>query len=195
MAMKQKPKQATSRTKKSPSKKRAKPTSPASLVEGGTPRIHISVDKSRVVTLGGSPFRIEPPDTPRLLVTPQRTMRNPRLQFFWNGDLRYAEPCADTVSAVRYEYPIYAREIDQIRKVTRDNPDISITELQKRFEDSRIAKGADQRDWEIWREDFRKSSGSAKAKSHALTFLQRKLGLQRLTLKSYLKRGSKTSKP
>jgi len=115
-------------------------------------------------------------------------MRAPGLQYVRRGGTTIAQPCGNTISEVRAAYPIISREIDEIRKFVRVNPDVPLSKLQNAFRVSTIADGADARDWQIWQEDFKKKRGSAKAKSHALTFLERKTGLTRQTLKTYLRR-------
>ena len=109
-------------------------------------------------------------------------------EYVNRGNTRLAKTSNDTVPAVRSDYPIFSHEIDEVRKFVRVNRSVSVDGLQKAFESSRIAKAADEKDWRIWLEDFVQPRDSAKAKSHALTLLERKTGLTRSTIKTYLKR-------
>ena len=117
----------------------------------------------------------------------QRKRRAPGFEYVSRGNSIIAKTSNDTVSAVRAVYPIFGQELDEVRKYVRANRNVSLPELQKAFESSEIARAADDVDWQIWIEDFVQPRGSAKAKSHALTLLKRKTGLEISTIKTYLK--------
>lgn len=121
-------------------------------------------------------------------------LKAPKLEYVERGKSIVAKTCNDTQGVVQFYYPLFAREIDEVRKFVRINPDATPETLRDAFKSSSLAEGADEDDWQIWRDDFRQKSGSAKARSHALTFLKRKLGLEPDTIKTYFKRRKKKRK-
>jgi hypothetical protein len=111
----------------------------------------------------------------------------------------YALPCGDasnTVSAVWSSYNILSVELPQIySRVKETGGQIGGTELREQFQDSPLVAVTDEDDWNDWAQGFSpQNPQKGRPKSAALTFLERKMSLDRATIKSYLSLAKRASK-
>ncbi len=111
----------------------------------------------------------------------------------------YALPCGvdnNTVSAVLVSYDILSVELPQIySRVKETGGQIEATELRKQFQDSPLVAVTDEDDWNDWCQGFSPQNPQrGRPKSAALTFLERKMSLDRATIKSYLSLAKRASK-
>lgn len=115
-----------------------------------------------------------------------------------NGNT-YALPCGpdnSTITATQISYSILDAELSQFYShVKARGGHTSGAELRERFQDSPLTPVADESDWQAWAEGFSpKNPNRGRPKSAALTFLERKMSLDRGTIKSYLSRAKKVTK-
>ncbi len=151
------------------------------------PVLYAGANRAGIVTAAGSwPLTLE---TQR-----GKRGRSSPFQYRYRGDIKVAKTSADTVSAVTYEYSIVCSEMDELRKWVRATANPDADKAKAAFRKSTLLKGADDIDLGIFIDDFRKPKGSAKAKSHVLTYLARKTGLTVLTIKKYIKDGKRAAK-
>jgi hypothetical protein len=121
------------------------------------------------------------------------------IRFVRQGDRTVALPCEEdggmlgTVSAVTISYRVASIELSKVRSiVNQESGKINGAELRRQFSDSPLAQAADERDWDNWAKDFSPTNRQrGRPKGAALTFLERKTGLDRLTIKGYLSRSKK----
>jgi hypothetical protein len=113
----------------------------------------------------------------------------------------YALPCGDasasnTVSAVWNSYNILSVELPQIySRVKETGGQIEGTELREQFQDSPLVAVTDEDDWNDWAQGFSpQNPQKGRPKSAALTFLEKKMSLDRATIKSYLSLAKRPSK-
>jgi hypothetical protein len=108
----------------------------------------------------------------------------------------YALPCSpenSTVTATEISYAILCIELPQFcAYVKASGGQISGAELYEQFQDSPLAYVSDETDWDGWVESFSpENSQRGRPKGAALTFLERKMSIDRGTIKSYLSRAKK----
>jgi hypothetical protein len=110
-----------------------------------------------------------------------------------------ALPCGadnNTVSAVLVSYDMLSIELPQIySRVKETRGQLDGRELREQFQDSPLVAVTDEDDWNDWAQGFSPQNPQrGRPKSAALTFLERKMALDRGTIKSYLSRSKKASK-
>jgi hypothetical protein len=123
------------------------------------------------------------------------------VRFVRQGKFTVALPCGiggeifdnSTITAVGVSYDILSVELVKVYSIVKaKRGDIDGTELRKQFRRSPLAGVADGHDWDDWAEGFSpKNSQRGRPKGAALTFLERKMALERGTIKSYLSRSKK----
>jgi hypothetical protein len=123
------------------------------------------------------------------------------IRFVRDGKRTFALPCGDipendTVSAVKISYDILAVELSKVYTIVKERGGrITGAELGKQFSQSPLRGVADQGDWDSWAEGFSPENPQrGRPKGASLTFLERKMPLDRATIKSYLSRAKKSSK-
>jgi hypothetical protein len=123
------------------------------------------------------------------------------VRFERQGGKTFALPCGDgpdnsTVSAVKISHDILSVELSKVYSAVKEHRGkITGAQLRKQFPRSILQGIADQRDWEIWAEGFSPENPQrGRPKGAATTFLERKMPLERATLKSYRSRAKKASK-
>jgi hypothetical protein len=127
------------------------------------------------------------------------------VRFVRNGEYTVALPCgtgggifeSGTVTAVRISYDILSVELTKVYSIVKaKRGDIGGAELRKQFRRSPLTGVADGHDWDDWAGGFSpKNPQRGRPKSAALTFLERKMALDRGTIKSYLSRSKKHPTP
>jgi hypothetical protein len=124
------------------------------------------------------------------------------VRFVRQGDRTVALPCEKegemlgTVTAVTISYQIASKELSLVRSfVNQGGGKIKGPELLRQFAHSPLARAADQGDWDDWAKGFSPTNRErGRPKGVALTFLERKMGLTRETIKGYLSRSKKIPK-
>jgi hypothetical protein len=124
------------------------------------------------------------------------------VRFVRQGDRTVALPCEKdgemlgTQTAVTISYKIASTELSLVRSfVNQGRGKTNGPELLRQFADSPLARVADQGDWDDWAKDFCPTNRQrGRPKGVALTFLERKMGLDRTTIKGYLSRSKKIPK-
>ena len=123
------------------------------------------------------------------------------VKFMRQGEFTVALPCgtgagifeSSTITAVRVSYDILSVELLKVYSIVKaKRGEMDSAKLRKQFRSSPLAGVADGYDWNDWAEGFSpKNSQRGRPKGAALTFLERKMGLERGTIKSYLSRSKK----
>jgi hypothetical protein len=123
------------------------------------------------------------------------------VRFVREGVKTVALPCGNTpenntVSAVRVSYDILAVELTKVYTIVKGQRGrITGAQLRRQFPLSPLQGVADQEDWNTWADGFSPdNSVRGRPKNAALTFLERKMALERPSLKSYLSRAKESSK-
>ena len=110
----------------------------------------------------------------------------------------YALPCGDasnTVSAVSSSYNILSVELPQIYSHVKEmGGQIEGTELREQFQDSPLVAVTDEGDWNDWAHGFSPKSSKRQAQERSAHVLERKMSLDRATIKSYLSVAKRLSK-
>jgi hypothetical protein len=122
------------------------------------------------------------------------------VKFERRGGMTFALPCGDgadnsTVSAVKISYDILSIELSKVYTIGKaSGGGITGAELRKQCPPSILKAVADQEDWDSLAEGFSpKNRHRGRPKGTALTFLERKMALNRASLKSYLSRAKNSS--
>ena len=122
------------------------------------------------------------------------------VRFVRDGKGTFALPCGDgpdnsTVSAVKTSHDILSVELSKVYSVVKEHGgQITGAKLQKCFQGSILQNIADQTDWQIWADGFSpKNPQRGRPKGAATTFFERKMPLERATLKSYRSRAKRLS--
>jgi hypothetical protein len=123
------------------------------------------------------------------------------LRFVRRGAFTLAERCDGigdngTTTAIGISYAILSAELPKVYALVKSKGgSVTASELRKQFRSSPLSDVADSRDWEGWTNDFSpKNRDRGRPKGAALTFLERKLSLERNTIKTYLSKANNPSK-
>jgi hypothetical protein len=128
---------------------------------------------------------------------PVKGMRkSPGLTFSRHGEITLADDSNSTASGVSYSLTLAGSDLRKIRAFVGTNPNVTIEKLKDTFSDAYIitSGGADDSDLREWIDIFKPTPERATAKNAALVWGEKKTGLTRTTLKTYVSKGSKERK-